>query len=103
MKGDSGLPVCLTLLAAGCAPPVGYELSAAEGRGFDSVPGEVIMTDARTRLPKLLRSCGFLAFLNIPATDNVVVYKFLAPLESTGIQCIRRALPPGATLGRVAI
>lgn len=94
-------PVFAALIAlSSCAAPATYELTAAEGVGIDSIPGEIIIKDARIRLPQLLKECGISLFKNVPATDYVVIFRFIAPVDGAAIHCIRTALPPGADLRR---
>ena len=91
----------LVFLLIGIAAPASaevYDLIAYEAPGMNPAETIVVIGDARTRLPALLRTCGVQDFRNVPATDGAVVYRFSADPRGKPLACIRENLPPGALL-----
>ena len=92
----------LTIIGAGLAalPAVAiaepYQLVAFEAPGMLPFPGDVIIRDARTRIPPIVRGCGVPSVETIGRTDGVVEFRFDASDQQ--IPCLERKLPNGTQL-----
>jgi len=78
------------------APAERYELMAYEAPGMLPMAGEIIMPDARERIPSVLRACGITDVEIKDATDGVVVFRFHA--AANRLPCLNEKLPRGTRL-----
>ena len=80
--------------SAAAAEP--FEVLAYEAPGMLPFPGEIIVRDARVRVPDAAKTCGVTAIKIVNATDGVVLFRFDASAEQR--KCMERALPKGTQL-----
>ena len=93
------------LALAGCSSAAGaevFEIVAYEARGIEPTEAEVIIPDARVRIPAFLKSCGVETSKTVDATDGVVLFRFSAEEGSSELECVRAKLPAGTQLHQVA-
>ena len=94
------ISLVIGLALAGLGSPAAaagqYELVVYEAPGMLPFPGEVIIPDARKRIPPVVRGCGVADVETIGRTDGVVEFRFLASDEQ--VPCLKAKLPKGTQL-----
>ena len=83
----------------GCSAAAGadqYELIAYEAPGMIPIAGEIIIPDARQRIPPIVRGCGIADVETQDRTDGAVAFRFHA--SSDQLPCLKAALPSGTRL-----
>ena len=101
MRGSVAISVIVGGALGGFASPAAaaaeqYELIAYEAPGMLPFPGEVIIPDARKRIPPIVRGCGVGSVETIGRTDGVVEFRFVAGDEQ--VPCLKAKLPKGTQL-----
>jgi hypothetical protein len=76
--------------------PAQYELTAYEAPGLLPLPGEVIIPDARKRIPPIVRACGIARVDTQDRTDGAVAFRFHATAGQHA--CLKKTLPDGTIL-----
>ena len=76
--------------------PGQYELTAYEAPGLLPLPGEVIIPDARKRIPPIVRACGIAQVDTQDRTDGAVAFRFHATAGQQA--CLKKSMPEGTIL-----
>jgi hypothetical protein len=86
------------LLCSSCSseqqPLTAFDVTGADGRGIDPTDRAIIISDAKQRIPPILKSCGLGAFREVPTSDYIFTYWF---------ELSRARLPKGAYVERSQI
>ena len=93
---SAAISAALAGLGSPAAAAEQYELTAYEAPGMLPFPGEVIIRDARQRIPPIIRGCGVAGVETVGRTDGVVEFRFLASEEQ--MACLKAKLPNGSQL-----
>ena len=76
--------------------PGQFELTAYEAPGLLPLPGEIIIPDARNRIPVIVRACGITHVDTQDRTDGVVAFRFHASAGQHA--CLKKSMPAGTIL-----